>query len=114
MPTIADTQQSYVQLEAAEVFHLIVAAIDHAQKEDSPRTIFFRERGEEFGVAVTIKPTSDAIATYSDYLTTLLRGHLAMTGPDARNPEQDLWYRVLAARLGVDPPEANLVPRDEQ
>jgi len=110
MSTVVDTQESHVQLEAAEVFHLIVAAIDHAQEEGSPRTIFVHEHDEEFGVAITVKPTSDAIATYGDYITTLCCGDQAMTGPDTRDSELDIWYRVLAIRLGVELSKANLVP----
>jgi len=109
MSTVIDTQDSHVRLETAEVFPLIVAAIDRAQEEGSPHTIFVHERDEQFGVAITIMPTSDALATYSDYLTALVLENPAITGPDEPNPEQDLWYRVLATRLGIEPLKANLV-----
>jgi len=110
MSTVTDIQESHVQLKVVEVFDRIVAAIDRAQKEDNPHTIFVQERDEPFGVAITVKPTSDALATYSDYLSALICGEPAVDGPDARNPELDIWYRVLADRLGIEPPKANLVP----
>jgi hypothetical protein len=99
--TVAGIQESHTQLKAAEIFDLIVAAIDHTQEEDNPHTIFVHEHDEPFGVAITVKPTSDAIATYSDYLTALLCGDQSVTGPDTRNPELDIWYRTLAVRLGA-------------
>lgn len=110
MSTVVDTHESHVQLQAAEVFQLIVAAIDRAQEEDSPRMIFVHERDEEFGVAITVKPTSDALATYGDYLAALVLEGQAITGPDTRDPELDIWYRILAVRLGVELSKANLVP----
>jgi hypothetical protein len=110
MPTVADTQESHVELKTTEVYLFIRAAITRAQKTDSPQTIFVQEQGEDFGMTITVEPKSNAIATFSEYLTALLCENQSIVGLCEFDPELNFWYGILADQLGVESPVANLVP----
>jgi hypothetical protein len=98
---LSDAQGSYVQLEAVDVYYLVLAAIARAQNEATSQTIFVHEQGEPFGVTITVQPGSDPIATYSDYLEALLCDSQSSVGPSKRDRNRDIWYQTLEQHLAL-------------